>query len=282
MPAKLPRKVKAIDLVEEKYRDLYEPKGEEFLLTLVEDHDAPDILRSVRGEAAGLRIKNKQLTDQMEVFTGLEPEAVKLALTENVALKAEIAAFGTKDKEKFNEAVQARVRTELAPVQSKLDAALKDKDKLQKENETFQKQTKSRLIHDEAIAACVKQNVQKTAYTGKHPDALLWAQEVAVITDDGKIIEKDTGLPLADALRAMQDSGERAHWFGTSFGGDAAGSKGSGGKPNPWLAEYWNPTEQSAIQEKEPERANAMARVAGVDVDAAYHPKNGIPVFSQY
>lgn len=284
MAVKLKRKVEvaAIDTIDEKYRELYEERAGALILTGIDDHDAPDILRTVRGEAAGLRIKNTQLTAQLEVFSGLEPEAVRQALVENVALKAETAAHTTKDKKLFDDAVASRVKVELAQVQSKLDSTVKERDTLLTENAGFKKGVTTRKIHDEMLAACVKQGVQKTAYTGKYPDALTWAEQVAVITEDGKIVEKETGLPLADALRAMQDAGERSHWFGTSSGGSATGGTGGVGKANPWTADNWNAMEQSLIQEKDPARAEAMAKVAGVPVDAPFHPKNGMPSFSQY
>lgn len=276
----LKRIVDSLDGIEDAYKLLYTPKGDKFHLTLIENHEDYSQVKTLREENAGWRVKHRDATSLLANFKDLDPTAVKAALTENEALKAEVLLLGSKDKKVFDDAVALRLKTLEAPLTHKITELTTQNTKLLEENQGFTRSIKTRSIQDEMLSACVALNVEKSAYTGKWPDALRWAEANAEIGEDGKITTKDSGLDLKTALKTMQENGEQLHWFGTSSGGGAkGGSDGGGAGVNPWGKNTWNVSAQGKIQNVDPARAKALASVAGVDVNAPYHPANGAPVY---
>ncbi len=280
----LKRVVDSLDGIGDAYKELYTPKGDKFVLSGIENHEDYEVVKTLRTENAGWRVKHRDATALLSNFKDLDPEAVKTALTENEALKAEVATLSTKDKKVFDDAVAARLKTVTAPLEHKITELTTKAQQLELENTKYGQSIKTRSIHDEMLSACIALNVEKTAYTGKWPDALRWAEANAEIGEDGKITTKDSGLDLKTALKTMQENGEQLHWFGTSSGGGArGGSDGSNQGVNPWGAgSRWNATAQGKIEAADPARARALAAAAGVDVHAAYHPKDGPPKFNQF
>lgn len=294
----LKRKVTDLSTVDEKYRDLYTEKKEKdatvYLLTEIEGHDAPDILRTVRGEAATLRTTNTKYKEQLAAFEGLDIEAVTGALAENESLKTEVAALkeGKPAAGKaFDDAVAAKVKAATGPLETKLKKAETERDTHKTKVEELSRGATQRLIDDTVVGAFRELKVDDEVFTRRGedaddlPDGLLWARSKFKISEDGKVVDKN-GLTPKDLLEQMRDGGQRGHWFG-STGGTGSVPNGPDGKPtaNPWMpGAGWNPTAQSAIQEKDPQRAQALAAAAGCpDVDAAYHPKDGqMREFSRY
>lgn len=264
-------------------KDLYEEKDGKYHFSAIQLTDAEGEVARLRTENGSLRVKNREMTGKLDAFKDLDADAVKQALVENESLKAELAASDGKNKDKFEAAVSARVKTETAPLQRKIDELGITATNLVKENAEHKAAGERRTKHDAMREACVALKVAESAYAGKWPDALRWAEENAVIGTDGKITDKETGLPLKDALKHMQSEGQQAHWWGTSSGGGANGS-GNGGPPvvNPWTEAHWNSTRQTEIFNKDPKRAEALARAAGVAVDAPFHPKLGVPKTNLY
>lgn len=281
---KLKRICDVLDGVAEAFKPLYEEKGGKFHLVGIDDHDDYAKVKDLRTEAASARVKNNELRGRLEAFKDLDPDSVRQALLELESTKAELAAGGNKDKAKFEEAVTARLKTELAPLQAKHDGLLRERTTLSESVAKYEGETKLRTIDDAMKSACREMKVAASAVDGKWPDALHWARANAVIGEDGKITDKSTGLPLKDALRAMQDAGEQPHWFGTSAGGGSLGSTDNGVKTNanPWAAETWNISKQMQIETADPNRASALARQGGVELGAPFHPKNGMKIPSLY
>lgn len=292
----LKRKVKDINTVDDKYRELYTQKkeGEDWVLTEIEDHDAPDKLRAVRTEAGTLRVQNTKFKEQLAAFEGLDIEAVTGALAENESLKADIAALkeGKPTSGKaFDDAVAAKVKQATNPLESKIKKLENERDTFKGKAEELTRYQTQRTIDDVVVGAFRELKVDEEVFSLKGgdpddlPDGLLWARSRFKISDDGKVVDKD-GLSPKDRLEAMKESGQRGHWFG-STGGTGSLPSGTDGKPaaNPWMpGAGWNPTAQSAIQEKDPQRAQALAVAAGCpDVDAPFHPKDGqMREFSRY
>lgn len=281
---KLKRICDVLDGIPEAFKPLYEEKNGKFHLVNIDDHDDFAKVKDLRTEAASARVKNNELRGRLEAFKDLEPDAVRQALLELDSTKAELAAGGSKDKAKFDEAVAARLKTELAPLQNKFDLLTKEKTTLAEAVVKFEGENKLRLVDDAMRGACKEMKVAASAVDGKWPDALHWARANAVIGEDGKITDKTTGLALKDALRAMQDAGEQPHWFGTSAGGGALGSGDLTVKTNanPWDAGSWNVSKQMLIESSDPQRAAALAHAGGVELGAPFHPKNGLKVPSLY
>lgn len=294
--AKLARRTKDLTAIKESHRDLYTEKkstkdgveSSEWVLTEIDNHDDVDILRTVRQENATFRVENTKLKGQQSTFEGLDLERYTTTLAENEALKAEKEATGGKDQKAIDKAVEARLNATVAPLQLKLKNYETELTTHKTNLEKLSAERTGRTIDDAAMAAFNEVGVEKYVYsrstkTKDDPDGLAWARRVATITDDGKVVHKESGLELKDHLVNMRDDGERPHWFGGSAGTGSApiGSNGSR-VSNPWSAESWDALEQSNIQLKDEGRAKQLASAAGVDVNAPFHPKNGMPKFSQY
>lgn len=294
----LKRKVTDLSTVDEKYRDLYTEKKEGttavYLLTEIEDHDAPDKLRTVRTEAGTLRVANTKYKEQLAAFEGLDIEVVANAVAENEALKTEVAALkeGKPTSGKaFDDAVAAKVKAATGPLETKVKKLEGERDTFKTKTEELTRFQTQRIIDDEVVGAFRSLKVDDDVFNRKGddpddlPDGLLWARSKFKISEDGKVVDKN-GLTPKDLLEQMKESGQRGHWFGTTGGtGSASGGTDAKASANPWMpGAGWNPTAQSAIQEKDPQRAVALATAAGCpDVDAAYHPKDGaMREFSRY
>lgn len=284
---KLPRKAKDIAAVPEAHRALYtQPKPEgDWVLTEIDGHEDTDILRTVRGEAAQLRTENTKLKTQQTTFEGVDLEKYSATVAENEALKAEKAALTTKDQQLIDKAVDARLKQVTSPLELKVKNFETQVTTLKQENDAMKGERKLRTVDDAALAAFHEVGVEKYVFTratdDDEPDGLAWARRNAVIGEDGKVTHK-SGLPLKEALVQMRDDGQRAHWFGGSAGTGSGPSGGTKGNANPWMAESWNATTQNEIQMKNETLAKQLAAAAGVDVNAAFHPKNGMPAMSQY
>lgn len=295
---KLKRKVEDLSTVDEKHRDLYTEKKEGdktvYLLTEIEGHDAPDILRAKNQENATLRTANTKYKEQLAAFEGLDIEAVTGALAENESLKADVAALkeGKPTSGKaFDDAVAAKVKAATGPLETKVKKLEGERDTFKTRAEELTRFQVQRTIDDTVIGAFRELKVDDEVFTRRGedaddlPDGLLWARSKFKISDDGKVVDKN-GLTPKDLLEQMKESGQRGHWFGSTGGtGSASGGTDAKASANPWMpGAGWNPTAQSAIQEKDPQRAVALATAAGCpDVDAAYHPKDGgMREFSRY
>ena len=281
---KLLRKVPSLDAVEEKYRDLYEQKDDSFVLVgverIVEDED---IIKNLRTENAQTRVKNRELTETVAKFSGLDPDQTRAALLELESAKAELQVNGNKSREVIDRAVEARLKQATGPLEEKIKTLTTEKETLLAENTKHKKTNETRSIHDEARAAALKMKCSESSYTsgsdGDLPDILAWAERSAVIGADGKITHKTTGLTLEQSLRQIQDQGTRTHWWGTSSGGGAqgAGNTVTSGV-NPWMpGAGWNISAQGKIEAEDPKRAEALATAAGTKLGAPYHPKDGMP-----
>lgn len=269
-------------------KELYDEKEGKWhfnAVTLTENEQA---LATARTDAAKYRTQNVALTTQLEAFKGLDPAKVATELTELEALRAEKEAADGKDTKKFDAAVEARVKVVTAPLTTKITELTKTTEVLTKENGEHKSNGEKRQKHDAMREACVALNCDKDVYAGKFPSALKWAEENAVLAQDanGKpiVIDKDTGLPLKDALKHYQTEGQFSTWWGTSGGGGAGGTNPGNGGPviNPWTAENWNVSKQGTILATDAKRGEALARAAGVAVDAPFHPKIGMPKFNEF
>lgn len=270
-------------------KELYDEKDGKFHFNAVALTENEQALATARNDAAKYRTTNVALTTQLEAFKGLDATKVASELTELEALRAEKEAGGDgKDAKKFDAAVEARVKVVTAPLQSKINELSKTTETLTKENGEHKSNGEKRTKHDAMREACVALGCDKDVYAGKFPSALKWAEENAIISADaaGKpiVIDKDSGLPLKDALKHYQDEGQFSTWWGSSGGGGAGGTNPANGGSvvNPWTQENWNATKQNMILNQDPKRGEALAKAAGVPVDAPFHPKAGMPVFNAF
>lgn len=178
----------------------------------------------------------------------------------------EAAAAGKIDDEKINQIVETRVRTKIAPVERERDTLRNQLGEHQKTLEEMSKKERTRMVHDAVRQAAAQVKVLPEALE----DALLLAERVFEISEDGKVITKDGvgATPGVEASVWFTDmQAKRPHWWGPSAGSGAMGNRGSGnGGPNPWSADGWNMTEQGRIYRENPTRAEQLAKAAGTTI----------------
>lgn len=294
----LKRKVESLDSVEEAYRPLYTERTEKgaaiFVLSEIEDWDAPEKLRSARTEAGGLRVENNKFKAQLAAFEGVDVEVAANAIVELQAAKDEIEALKAgkgNDAKAIEKAVESRLKAATNMLENKIKKLEGDYTKVQDENKQLLASAQTRAVDDAALSAFRELKVEADVFSLKGddpddlPDGLLWARGRFKVGEDGKVIDKN-GLTPKDVLASMRDAGQRGHWFGETGG---TGSRSAGNHEragaNPWMpGALWDPTKQCEIQSKDPQRAASLATAAGCpDVDAAFHPKDGgMREFSRY
>ena len=255
------------DDVPEPYRDLFEERDGKFQLTKIEGIATEADVSRMRRALDSERNSHKDLKTRWTGFFGeRKPEDVQALLDRLPEL--ETLANGKVDETKLNELAEARARGKLAPVERKLTETERALQQAMEQVKLFQTEKQQRTIGDAVRAAAVKGKMLDTA----QEDALLLAERVFEVTEDGKVMTRDglqnvpPGLSPDVWLSDMQKA--RPHWWPASSGGGARGGSGNGsGGANPFSADGWNLTEQGrVIREQGAERAAQLARVAGTTV----------------
>lgn len=216
-------------------------------------------LRKERGD-------HKLLKDKMKLLGDRSIEDVIALLDRIPELEAELEAAGGGDPDKIEKLVEARIKSKLAPVERELTST---KTALETANATlknYEAEKVTRTIHDAVRSASAKAKLLPEALE----DALMLAERVFEVTDDGKVLVKENsgyglGLDAAGWFTELQQ--KRPHWWGPSGGGGAGGNRTNGsGITNPWTSANWNMTEQGRIMRENPAQANALATAAGTKV----------------
>ncbi len=211
-------------------------------------------LRKVTKEHGDLKKRIEPLGDRKieDVITSLDriPEL-------------EEAAKGKLDEAGIEKVVEGRIKAKLGPVERERDTLkgqLADKDK---QIEDYTAKERRAAIHDAVRKAATTAKVLPEAIE----DALLLAERVFELNEDGKVIAKDNvgvtpGIVPTDWFTDLQKT--RPHWWGPSAGGGAGGNRGGGaGGDNPWTDAHWNRTKQGDIYKADKARAEQMAKAAG-------------------
>lgn len=266
-----------LDEIPEQYRELYTEKSGKFELTGVEGVKTQADIDRVQASLKKERDEHKATKEKLAPWGELKPDDVtaKLARIEEL----ETAAKGKIDEAKLDEMANRRAeaiaRTKLTPVEREL-ATLRAQTKEKDEKLTaFEMKERLRNVHDQVRAALVETKALPEA----HEDALLYAERVMEVTEDGRVVTKDgsgfpPGLSPKDWLGSLQ--AKRPHWWPGNAGGGARGSGGSGGGfgQNPWSAEHWNLTAQGAyMRQHGREKAEKAAAAVGSKVGATTPPK---------
>lgn len=246
------------------YEDLYTERNGQFELTGIEgiktQGDVDRVQESLRKE----RDEHKATKAQLQKFGELDADEVHEKLDRVAELEA--AAGGKIDDDKMEELVQARLKRERGPLEREITQLKTKNQEFEQQVTEFQQKDHQRTIHDHVRKAAQSQKLVDTAVD----DALMVAERVMDVTEDGRVVTKDNvgvtpGLDPQVWLTEMQQT--RPHWWGPSQGGGArGGSGGGGGGNNPFSAESWNLTEQGRMVRESPERADQMAKSAGTTV----------------
>ena len=260
--------VDSIDDVDEKYRDLYTEKNGKFELTGVEGFKTQADIDRIQAGLAKERNDHKATRDRYAFLADMDTEQVQQMLDKYPELEA--AAGGKLDDAAIQKLVEGRLNTATAPLKRDLDRLRKemaDKDEI---ISSYTAKERTRAIHDSVREAVAK---QKGFQSSAVEDAMLFAERMLEVTEDGKVITRD-GVGVTPGVEAsvwlMDMQQKKSHWWGPSEGGGAGGSRSGGtGGGNPWSAESWNMTEQGKLLRENRSKAEQLAKSAGTTIGGA-------------
>lgn len=258
--------------IPEQYVDLFTERDGKWELTGVTGIKTQTDVDRVQASLVKERNDHKETKTKLKTFDGVDTEQMAADQTELTELRAKVEAGmgGEFDQDKFNEAVDklanARVATQVAPIQRDLAKVTEERDAFGEENATFKTNETNRSISDSVRTAATGIKVIDTAME----DVLMLGERVFEIHEDGSVLTKDgvgvtPGVAPDVWLAEMQD--RRPHWWPVSTGGGANGSGGGGGfANNPFSAEHWNMTQQGQAMREDSAKADRMAKAAGTTV----------------
>jgi len=274
--AAIKSKYDALDEIPEKYRDLFEQKGEsepgaddgkwvlvniQGLVTEANVHKLEVANRKLREERDSLKKKSEAHGDK-------SPDDY-LVLEDKVAeLEASLATSGKPDEEKVNQLVEARIKSRLGPLERDLKKATEALTAEQLITGDLRGTIKKTTVHDAVRAAALKAKVVPTALE----DLLFLSERVFDVEEhegNRRIITRDgvgltPGLSPDDWLTEIGPT--RPHIFPPSQGAGSTGGGGGGGLngDNPWTRANWNVTKQGELTTKHGEdKASVIAKQAG-------------------
>lgn len=253
--------------VPEAHRELYTEVDGKWNLTgitgMKTQADVDRLTKSLEKE----RVESRRLKGKMEVWGDLDQEKVLAELDELKEARIRLdAGEGKVDEEKIETLVTARVATQVAPIQRKLDASEKLLGEQGEAIVGFESANTVRTITDAVRKAGVGAKIIDTAME----DALMLGERVFEITDEGMVLTRDKmgvtpGIDPVTWFSEMQE--KRSHWWPKSTGGGAPGSDGGGGfSANPFSRDHWNLTEQGRAVVSDRGKADRMAKSAGTTI----------------
>jgi hypothetical protein len=254
--------VETLDDVDEKYHDLYTEKDGKFELTGVEGMKTKADVDRLQTALTKERADHKNLKERVKLLGDRKIEDVIVELDRIPELEA--AAKGDKN---VDELVEAKLRAKIVPVERERDKYAKELEEAKATIGSYESASRVRKIHDSIRSAVGKQQgFQKSAIE----DAVTLGERLFEVLDDGSVVTKDNvgvtpGISAEDWLSDRKN--DKPHWWGTSQGGGAAGSRGAGVTgDNPWTNGGWNLTKQGQIIREDPKRAEQLARAAGTTI----------------
>lgn len=256
--------VDTLDDIDSKFHELYTEKNGKFELTGIEGVKTQADVDRLQSALVKERQDHKAVRERMSLLGDRKIEDVLSQLDRIPEL--EQAAHGKVDDNQLEKLVESRIRTKLAPIERERDAFKAKATEQEMLIENFTKKERTRSVHDEVRSAARKSKVIPEALE----DALMLAERVFEIDEDGKVVTRD-GVGVTPGVDASvwftELQSKRPHWWGTSVGGGAGGSRSSvSSANNPWSAQNWNMTEQGRIYTENPKRAEQLARSAGTSV----------------
>jgi len=259
-----------VDEIPEPFRELYSEEDGKFVLTGIEGIKTQKDVDALT-RAADLERKNhKETKEKLSVWKDMNHGDVTKNLDRIKEL--EIAAAGKIDDQDkhLEKLVEARIHSRIAPVERERETLATENKDLKDQISGHVKKQNRRTIDDHMQTACTKSKVR----LGNIPDALMFANSVMGIGDDGKPVTKENQLGIPQGLSPDMLLNEIAakrerDWWPESKGGGAGGSGGGGGiiGSNPWTADGWNLTEQGKVLKGQGrDAAERLAKAAGTKV----------------
>ena len=249
------------------FHELYTERNGQYELTGVDGMKTQADIDRVQVALVKERNDHKLVKDKLSLLGSRSVEEV-VALLDKIP-ELEIAAAGKIDEPKLNEMVEGRIKVRIAPLEREKQSLVDKVNELTGQIGTFQQRETQRSIGDEVRKAASKLKVVDTAVE----DISLLAERVFTIDEAGRVTAKEgvgctPGVSPEVWLNEMQT--KRPHWWGTTSGGGAPGSRGGkGAGPNPFSKDGWNMTEQGRLYMENPILAEQMAKSAGTTIGGA-------------
>lgn len=262
--------VENLNDVPEQFHELYTERNGKYEITGIEGMKTQGDVDRLQQALTKERGDHKAVKDKFAPLSNYDINDVLDRLGRFDELAA--AAEGKLDDAKIEELVGKRINGKLAPVQRELETYKGQLTEAQQQLQQYQQREVQRTIFDEVRKAGTASKVLPEAME----DALLLAERVFEISDDGRVVTKDNvgvtpGIDAAVWFSELQT--KRPHWWAPSFGGGGRGNGNNvGGKANPWTHENWNLTEQGNILKANRQQAENMARSAGTSIGGPRPP----------
>jgi len=254
-----------LEEIPEQYRDLFKEVDGKYVLTEVigmkTQGDIDRLQESLRKE----RSDHKAIKDKFAFVADIEVDKLQDMVDRFPELEA---AAGGNSAEAVQRQVDAKLAAAKAPLERQITKLQTELGESQTAVTDYKNRETERKIVDAVSTAARKLKVQDCAIE----DAILTGRAHLQVDEDGNVVTRD-GAPVSAGLSAevwlTEMQTKRAHWWGESTGGGAGGNKGGGAGPNnPWSKEHWNMTQQGAVYRENPQKAEQMAKAAGVTIGA--------------
>lgn len=262
------------DDIPEAFRPLYTEREGKWELTQVKGIKTQTDIDKLQTSLGKERTAHGETKAKLKVFDGLDAEQITKDQDELKEARIRIEAIdndpenkgGKLDEEQINKLVEARVATQMAPINREMET-LKATNAEQAETiQGHEKKDTVRTITDAVREAGTTSKIIETAMD----DVLMLSERIFEVTDDGHVITKDgvgatPGIEPDIWLSEMQE--KRPHWWPAAEGGGAKGGQQQSGFPdNPFTFAHWNMTKQGEIVKSDPAKAERMAKAAGVTI----------------
>lgn len=222
-------KVNDLETVDEKFRELYVKKGNDYVLdtdnVFQEDYEKTySTLQKVRDEKKALEKQVKDLTSTVNGFGDFTPDSIK-------SMSNELNELRSKGDD------VTKLKSMNADYKYQLEQLQESNKKVLEQLQAFEIERKNNTLRDSARKALKDKGVADYAME----DALLWASNQLSISDDGSVTIKEgvanmtAGLGVGSWAELLRE--QKPYLFGGSVGG---GSNGSGSTLR--LSEDWSTT----------------------------------------
>lgn len=253
-----------LDGIPEHFHELYTERNGKFEITGIEGMRTQGDIDRLQSALNKERTDHKGTKEKFAPLSNYDVNDVLQKLDRYSEL--EEAAKGKIDDAKLEELVGNRLKSRLAPVERERDTLRTQLEQTMQTVQQFQARETQRTIFDKVREAATSAKVLPEAME----DALLLAERVFEVTEDGRVVTKDNvgvtpGIEANVWLTELQT--KRPHWWAPSSGGGAQGNRsGAGGGTNPWSHDHWNMTEQGRILSQDRSRAEQLAKSAGTTI----------------
>lgn len=269
---KLKPRVRDINTVDEKFRDLYTQRGEEWVFTGCEGHSVDNVETLTQSLTAARKFGNEQKAVAQKwtkAFPDAEPEKVQEQLDRTEEYR--LASEGKLDASEIEKRVEARLATATAPLQRKVESLTTERDQEREKVQGLENEKRGTLIGNELLGAALEGGGDPEACKPGGGFMKICGDYFELGGVDGKTVVTKEGCGFRQGLtpsEVMPELKSRHHYlFGTSEGSGARSGTGGGGGGggNPWAKDTFSRTEQMRIAKLEPERAASLKKEAGYE-----------------